>query len=221
MTCNNLFRSLLVGAVCSLGALASAGTISPGVFELLDHPDGNLTNSQGPYGLRLDSQDPPPGNGPTFSVEIPAGVVTLTWPGGSTATIEGVLHNNFTGQEWDLTYDLTGVSMVSNGFVASGGSGSLTALALAGPDSDPIGTVITITGEQNNGGDAFVFRADGHRLSGDNATAVGRGWLDANSTNDVLFQAIQTSTFEIPEPTSALLLVSAGLLVGRRRAGGC
>lgn len=221
-----MFRTIKIGllpiiALCiSFAGVASAGTIVPGIYELFDHPDAQLTGSQGPYGLRLDSEDPPPGQGPTFSVEIPAGVVTLTWPGFGTAKIEGVLHNNTTGQEWEVEYDLSGVSSVADGIVATSASGTLTALAPAGVGSEPLGTVIPLTGEANGAGNAFVFRADGHRLPpAESMTPVGRGWLDEDGTNDWLVVGLLVEELIIPEPSSAVLVTIACVAgLARRRA---
>jgi hypothetical protein len=57
--------------------------------------------------------------------------------------------------------------------------------------------------------------ADGHRIPGDNDSAVGRGWmLPPNSVDDWLVTAEL-----IPEPASLALLASGGvLLLNRRRS---
>ena len=74
-----------IAAVASLvlflgPGVASAGTILPGDYFLLDHGFGDL----GPaYGLRVDA------TGDIFSVELGSASVILSWDGGTTATIVG------------------------------------------------------------------------------------------------------------------------------------
>lgn len=107
--------------VCALGSLslllvapaALAGTILPGVYQLLDHGDGEL----GPdYGLRMDSL------GEVFSVELGSASVELSWDGSSTANISGLLRSS-TAELWTIDYDLTGVVAVgTQGFTATGGT---------------------------------------------------------------------------------------------------
>ena len=182
---------LLVGLVVTAGS-ASAGTILPGLYQLLDHPDGAL--SPPPYGLRVDAL------GYTFSVELSGANVILDWDGGSTASITGSLWNNQTSEMWTVDYTLTGVvaAPLDLGFSATGGSGFLT---------DPLLNATALTGEANGSGSVFDFLGDGHRLGGhptfgDADTAVGRGWLQPpGSTDDWLVRAVV-----VPEPGTALLL---------------
>ena len=215
-----MIRTLKVVLTTTLilyGQAAIAGPISQGIFELLNHPDGALTGSHGPYGLRLDSDEPPPGNGPTFSVEADSNPVTLTWNFDGTAVIEGRMLNNTTNEFWEVVYNMTGVVATSGGFSASASSGTLT--------YDDVGAVpanspIALNGKQNGSGSTFDLFPDGHRLAGDNMTPVGRGWLLGDDNfNDWLVIAIQTEEFEIPEPSSiALLLVAlTGIVAGRKR----
>ncbi|MEM9173806.1 MAG: PEP-CTERM sorting domain-containing protein [Myxococcota bacterium] len=182
---------LLVGTIMLAGG-ASAGTILPGVYQLLDHPDGSV--SPPPYGLRVDAL------GFTFSVELSGADVVLDWDGGSTATITGSLWNNQTSEMWTVDYTLSGVvaAPLDLGFSATAGSGTLT---------DPLSNVTPLTGEANGSGSVFDFLGDGHRLGGhptfgNSDTAVGRGWLEPpGSTDDWLVRAVV-----IPEPGTALLL---------------
>lgn len=105
---------------------ANAATISPGTFELFNHPAGALTGSIGPYGLRLDSDTPPVGNGPTFDVEADINPVNLTWNFDNTGVIEGRILNNVTNEFWKVEYNLTGLVATNGGFSAAAGSGTLT-----------------------------------------------------------------------------------------------
>ncbi len=187
---------LLIGWLV-VGSSASAGTILPGQYRLLDHPDGSVNPP--PYGLRMDVL------GFTFSVETSGANVILDWDGGTTASITGSLWNNQTSEMWTVDYTLTGVTAapLSLGFSATAGSGTLT---------DPLLVDTIMTGEANGSGSVFDFLADGHRLGswpayGDADTPVGRGWLQPpGSTDDWLVRAVV-----IPEPGTALLL-GLGLL---------
>ena len=191
----------LVGFLCGLCALglglassAGAGTILPGTYQLLDHPDGAINPP--PYGYRSDDL------ARTFSFELNGADVELVWDGGATATISGDLWNNQDGELWALDYTLSGVSAVGTlGFTATAGVGALT---------DPLNDVTNLTGLQNGSGFVMEFLADGFRLGshpafGDGDTPVGRGWtLPGGSTDDFLFRVV-------PEPGTALL-VGLGLL---------
>lgn len=186
------------GAVTADSAQA-AGTILPGQYFLLDHPDGNI--SPPPYGLRVDAI------GLTFSTELGGASVILDWDGGTTASITGSVFSS-TGDLWDVDYLLTGVvaAPANLGFTATAGSGTLT---------DPLLNVTALNGETNGSGIVFSFLADGFRLSGDDDTAVGRGWLlPQGSTDDWLVRAVP-----VPEPGTAMLMVLglAGLASRRNR----
>jgi hypothetical protein len=178
-------------------SVAQAGTILPGQYFLLDHGDGDL----GPdYGLRVDAI------GETFSFELGGAQIILDWNGGATATISGTARNNSTGQLWDLTYTLSGVTGVGAnlGFSATAGSGTLT---------DPLSNVTILTGEQDTSGSVFDFLADGFRISGDNDTPIGRGWLlPQGSVDDFLVRATL-----VPEPGTALLLGLGLTAIGLRQ----
>ncbi len=212
-------RTPWLAALCLLMASAAshanAGALTFGVYELFNHPDGAIATPTEPYGIRFDAGTPPAGNGPTFDV-VGAGPVTLTWPVfSSTATISGTTINNFTGETWDVSYTLTGVTPVADGFIATGGTGTLT-YSDVGPAPSPSSYVLT--GALDGDGEAFEFRMDGYRLSGDTTTIVGRGWLEGSGNfNDWLVTAVQTEEFMIPEPTSAALLSLGALVVLRRR----
>ncbi|MCA9102736.1 MAG: hypothetical protein R3C10_28045 [Pirellulales bacterium] len=196
---------------------ASAGTITPGVFELFNHPDGSAV-SLGPYGLRLDSLYPPAGIGPTFSLEADLDPVLLTWYLDNTAVIQGRILNNTTNEFWQIEYHLTDLTVSANGFAAASGSGMLTYDDVGTPQSP-----IPLSGKAMDGA-VFRFFADGFRLDDDEMTTVGRGWLmplghhHHDTTNDWLITATQVETFDVPEPAAVTLLV-LGLtpLATRRR----
>lgn len=177
----------------------AVGVILPGSYTLLDHGDGDL----GPdYGLRVDSI------GEIFSVELGGASLTLSWGGGATATIIGTVRSNNSLDLWDVDYTLTGVSAVGGnlGFIATGGGGTLT---------DPLNNVTALIALQNAGGRTFEFLADGYRLTGDDSTPVGRGWLQPpDTTDDWLVRAEQ-----VPEPASLWLLGSALAALALRRRG--
>ena len=204
--------TLVALGLAAFAPTAQAGTIVPGIFELFNHPNGNISDSHGPYGLRLDFL-PPPGAGPTFSVEADADPVLLTWNIDSTAIIEGRVVNNETGEFWLVEYHLTGLTTYADGFEAAAGSGMLTYDDVGPPQAD-----IPLTGKLKNGS-VFNFFADGHRLDDDDMSTVGRGWLDEDGhANDWLVTATQVEEFEIPEPASfVLLLFGMTSLCGLRR----
>ncbi|MEM9352940.1 MAG: PEP-CTERM sorting domain-containing protein [Planctomycetota bacterium] len=201
--------------VASAASHAQAGALTPGIYELFNHPDGAIATPTEPYGIRLDAGTPPVGDGPTFDVEG-AGPVLLTWPlFSTTATITGSTINNETGEIWDVDYTLTGVTAVSDGFIATGGTGTLT-YADVGPAPTP--SAYTLTGALDGDGEAFEFRMDGYRLDNDSTSIVGRGWLEGSGNfNDWLVIAVQNEEFMIPEPTSAALLSIGALAALRRR----
>lgn len=204
-------------AMC-IGQLSGAGTISPGIFELFNHPDGN-SDVPGAYGLRLDYL-PPPGHGPTYDVEADANPVTLTWFLNGTARIAGRILNNATGEFWKVTYDMTSLTESASGFSAVFGTGLLEYDDVGTPKPD-----ILLTGDFSSMGRATDFFADGYRLPpAESMTPVVRGWLlpsQIGPHNDWLMTAVQTTVFMVPEPTAIVLLCSACCLLGGRRMRLC
>lgn len=207
---------ITLATVLFITAPVNAVSIVPGTYVLLNHQDGALTSTLGPYGLRRDDIDPPVGKGPVFSVDgtgpFGTAFVTLTWGGGTTAEIAGTLLRNDTGDLWNVDYDLSGITLTSLGWFATSGLGSIT-------DTTGMGGTEILTGKADGSGSVFTFLDDGHRLGpggsdlGPGGGIVGRGWELGAGTNDWLVTVV-------PEPSTLLLLGSslAGLgFFGRRR----
>jgi len=215
--------SLVVTFAGLLGVQAALAT--PITHLLGDHPDAALWDDisadgpNGPYGLRYDNIDPPDGIGPTFSVGSNlggfGGALTLTWDPlnlGAGAQMVGTIYRNDDGAGgacvtaclWDVVYNITGLTVgdgnLELGFNATGGFGTLT--------RQLGGEVIDLLGHANGAGIAFEFDNDGHRLSGDNSSWVGRGWLEPSSPccDDWLIVSVS-----VPEP-GTLALLSLGLV---------
>jgi hypothetical protein len=214
-------------AVGVLAMGASAGGTVLETFNLFNHPSGAVNPQE--YGLRLDNFG---GASPvTFSFEDGAGnsdvqlQVIDAGMGVTQIHITGVLRGNSAtgGTDYgtfmlDVLYTVNAVTggwddgvTVDGGFI-----GDLTALAptmdsplLAGESQD----LFTIT----DGSGTFRFLEDGHRISGDSDTWVGRGWLspDGNRgfTNDFLFTA---QVVPLPPAAIAGFAMLAGVGAYRR-----
>ena len=184
-------RNMAVAVLAMVSVLfaghSMAATLTAGIYQLLDHPDGNLTGSQGPYGLRLDVIDPPNGAGPVFSTELNGASVFLTWDGGANASISGSVYNNATMELWQVSHVFTGVTAVAGpngGFTADGGTLTVT-------DFDNNVTVYQSHIDTQGTGVAFLALGDDHRCQNhepDCGPFVARGWLNATGTNDWLVQ---------------------------------
>ena len=216
-------------AVVALAVPAQAGVIT---YILSDHPNAALFNSNdpccnrfladvplsgkgGPYGLRVDwlNDEPQTQNqGPTFSVSSGGALVNLDWDDGTnTMTIYGQVRHNTTGVLWDVFYELSGATVVPNGFWFGDGTGG-------GTLSDGT-TTVDLFPKENGVGQAFNFFEDCHRLPcyGTGTIPVGRGWFDLDGTNDWLFIATRGDDVVVPEPATLLLLGTGLAAVGYRR----
>ena len=87
----------------------------------------------------------------------------------------------------------------TGGFKATGGVGTIT-------HSMDTMIVFALTGKTNTNGYSFYALGDGHRISHDYTSDVGRGWIEAPYTNDWLVQFTP-----VPVPAALPLLLS-GLL---------
>lgn len=210
---STLFVSVLLLALASS---LQASTLTPGLYQLLDHPDSALTDLPVvSYGLRLDALGGTAAER-TFSAEQDGAFVTLDWDG-STAVISGAFSNNATNELWKIEYTLSPTTSVADGFQVSemggSGSGSIT----NGYDE------YFLTGE-SAGGIIFSALADGHRLAGDDETPVARGWLgvdtegygyyDYSGSNDFL---VQLTPVPLPAALPLLLTGVIGFSVFSRR----
>ena len=210
-------RSLIIVLLLVSSSSSFALTVEPNVaYRLLDHPDGALTATEGPYGLRVDALMPPPGTGPTFSVENSGASATLFWDGGTTATISGTLYNNTENNLWTVSHLLTGVNSVAGpdgGFTATGGEITLTA-----PDT----TVYTYDSKPDGSGFTFLALGDAHRCAGFNGCGplVARGWLETGTNADGVTDDWLVQLTPVPLP-AGLPLLGIGLAMlgfGARRA---
>lgn len=189
---------------------ANAAIVENQQYFLLDHPDGGLVGSHGPYGLRIDAIAPPVGAGPTFSTQLGGASAILEWTG-TTASIMGTLWNNTTSTLWTVDQQFTDVVAVSGGFQA--GAGTLTLI-------DEMDNMFVFDATPT--GNVFVADDSGHRCGShmDCGPLVARGWVIPKygdfekdyygkiipGTNDWLVQLTP-----VPVPAALPLLIS-GLL---------
>ena len=216
---------MLVAGLGVAGSFANAGVAEVvAMFDLHDHPDGAA--AQPYYGLRLDNVGAPGvmtlsmamHDNTTLSVIEENGEFSIriqgTLHGGQVSSHEYVSSNDYS---IDFTYGAN-VVQTANGYRVDGFT-TLNSGVLTNLDTED---EIVLFGKPNMSGLAFTFQADGHRMSGDNSTWVGRGWLtdedDGSApgagSQDWLFYATQR---DIPAPGGALVLACSGLALCRRR----
>lgn len=213
----------LACAIVGLGAFSATalgGDVILNTFDLFDHPSGAIDPQA--YGLRLDGlgiEDPM-----TFSFGDSQANSTMTLQvvdtGSQTeirmfGTVTGNSANggtDFGSFSLNVTYV---VDAVANGWEDNNSASGVMIGTLEG-DFGSGNEVVDLFGK-SDGSDAFRFLADGHRISGDSSTWVGRGWLLPNNmmgdTNDFLFQAAL-----VPLPAAAWggLAMLGGIAAARR-----
>ena len=217
-------RVKTTGAIAlALVASGASAQNTIALYDLLDHPDGN--QNPPPYGLRLDNIIGP--GAATLSIDAMSNTqlrvlddngdieieITGTLFGG---TVSGGSYDNPDSYEVAFTY-AANVSASGGGWVVTDTDASNTGTLINTSTGDVIDLYTTpVTG------DTFVFRPDGHRLSGDSESWVGRGWLTDQAdgsapyggSQDWLFRAVER---EVPSPGSLALLAIGGLTCVRRQ----
>ena len=216
-----LLQSVATVAVLTASSLVHA--IPVGTYQLLDHPDAAHTSATNPYGLRMDDL------GYYFSVERGGAEVFLTWDGGTSASISGILYNNQTDKLWAVKQSLSFLdnSNPALGFTTTDQTAASTlTLTDLGNLLDPTDDNDYTYVPKSNGVASFLFLADDHRCT--LATSgkadypgcgpiVARGWFQndvlpdgsrpsIHGTNDWLVQAVP-----VPEP-GVLPLLAIGLI---------
>ncbi|MEO1130728.1 MAG: hypothetical protein AAFX05_13635 [Planctomycetota bacterium] len=220
--------------VCTLAVAAQGAMIE---YTLIDHEDGSADPPG--YGLRMD--DSLAGLGgvggtTTFSFDaafFDAGRddVTLTIDTiGGTLTIEGEVYGGEDagatygfGEGWyDLFFQYSvGLTPVADGWIITPGDPTMNSGTLTSQGNADVVAGVVVNIYDTTGSETFILREDGHRLSGDNSTRVGRGWnsLDPTGTSapggsfrDWLFIAI-------PAPAGSAVLAMAAVGIAIRRRG--
>ncbi|MHC5025434.1 MAG: hypothetical protein ACYTGR_01560 [Planctomycetota bacterium] len=226
-------RALMACALTAGIGLFSSAPAHAGIvqqFVLHDHPEGDQAPPA--YGLRWDHLFGP--GVASFSFDHPdAGMYLDVLDDGGALSIHiygvawgGLDLNGMYGEgpmaglyDIDFTYNVN-TSAVSDGWeVAPQGSGAnenFGTIMSHGDGGDAFS--MDIYDKMNMDGLSFAFRSDGHRLTGDDTSWVGRGWLtdnperiDSSGAQDWLFRA------EVVPAPSALAVLGLGLFGGRRR----
>ncbi len=202
-------RTGLTGFVVAAALVfsASASVAATYVFDLFDHPDGANTPPYS-YGLRLDEQ------GKHYSFSNGGAQLTYDTDLG-TAVISGTMVQSFAdgtfGAAVNVFYNIVNPTNAP-------GNGSFVSTSLASAGSID-GHALGAKARPNDPMNSFEFLNDGYRLSGDNSTYVGRGWVDTGDTpngqaNDFLFIGVlnrdDSNIPPVPLPAAGWLLL-AGL----------
>jgi len=220
-------RTCIAAALlAALGVFAPATQAAPVFFLLGDHPGGLLYDDTDPdtaYGLRLDHLDATYSAGNNLGGN--GGPLYLTYDPDDLAAgarIFGTIDRNTEpgdGVNFDVEYFLFGLSAFGEGFRASGGNGSITAIAPCTVDCS-----YELLGKQDLDGWAFIWDNDGSKLPDAPGTGwVGEGWVQGRwpGFNDWLVTGVPSPPppgEEIPEPgTISLMLIGLGMLAGGRK----
>ena len=185
---------LLSIALVAFAFNAQAASVVPNqLYQLLDHPDGSLTNLPDgvSYGVRVDALGGSAANR-TFSTEQDGASVTLFWDGATNiVTITGQVSNNRTNELFDLNYVLqpaTTAAGPDGGFeVLSDSLGFSATGTLSNGD-----ITIDLVGSNPNNNNIFRALGDNHRCGTAPCVSdlVARGWIDVvlnGEFNDVEF----------------------------------
>lgn len=209
----------LAVALLSLSLTTERVSATTFTYALSDHPDGAKTPPYS-YGLRLDFLSPDL----FLSFSNDNAVLTYddaTGAAGITGTMLHSLSDGSFGDEFQVTLTMTGVNNVGplgSGEFNDPDAGILELVNLDNVSSGYGGTGLTPLLMKTDGNGTFRLLADSHRCAGhpDCGPFIGRGWVDANYTNDFLFRATP-----IPVPPALLLFGTAlggmGLLARRKK----
>jgi hypothetical protein len=194
-TKGRLVRALAAGIAAAAAAVCiatPAAAFTTGMYDLFNHPDGELTANDPPvhYGLRLDAicnwglcGSHHTADEKTFSVESSLNVASawLDWGLGGTdytkARITGTLYyndgNSSYDPEWTITYNLQNIQALSGDDPTQ--TDAKDAVNGWYVDNDDVrgtlvrvqdGLTIYLKGKNDGNGHAFVFDDDGHRCTG-------------------------------------------------------
>ena len=225
----------LAGALVLAMATSAQAAKVVTVYQLMSHPDG--TAAPPTYGLRLDNlylQTPTSGSASntvggttTFGfVDVKLTVTEDTVSGDISININGDVNGGvdigggygYGAGDYTINFDYDfNVQASGGGWLVSpqdaGNQGTIT--AGAGITDIDQGTTWTFYEEEGTG-NPFKFVPDGHRLTGDDSTFVGRGWVTYDSggtgvggAQDWLFKApVDPEITLVPVPAAAWMGLS-------------
>jgi hypothetical protein len=226
-------RSMKTG-LAALALASAAGGVLAGEtvvaeFAIHDHPEGGFAPPT--YALRLDYIFGDFRSSFSADVYNDATLTVLQDGAGSFfIDIAGTFRGGEdTGDAFSNEFDISAsfryaanITDVGNGWQVDGfttlNSGTITRL-----DTNETTTwygMTDDTGENGPIGSSFLLASDGFRITGDDSTWVGRGWLTTNDDGSMAAAPAQDWLFAasvIPSPSSMALLGMGGLIAARRR----